>query len=97
VLIKKRDEVIRASQNMIKAIEQGIITEMTKNRLRELETEIMQYEFDIDREKQRTYTYLTVENIEAYLQSKVFDNPDDIKVRKIIVNTFVREVILYDD
>ncbi|MBQ8414180.1 MAG: hypothetical protein IJX58_02915, partial [Clostridia bacterium] len=54
-------------------------------------------EFDIECEKQRTYTYLTIENIEAYLQSKLFDNPEDIKVRKIIVNTFVREVILYDD
>ena len=97
VLIKKRDEAMRASQNMIKAIEQGIITEMTKTRLKELEAEINQYDFDIEREKQRTYTYLTIENIEAYLQSKLFDNPEDIKIRKIIVNTFVREVILYDD
>ena len=97
VLIKKRDEAMRASQNMIKAIEQGIITEMTKTRLKELEAEINQYDFDIEREKQRTYTYLTIENIEAYLQSKLFANPEDIKIRKIIVNTFVREVILYDD
>ena len=97
LLIKKRDEAVRASNNLIKAIEQGIITEMTKTRLRELETEIMQYEFDIEREKQRTYTYLTVESIEAYLQSMMFDNPEDIKIRKIIVNTFVREIILYDD
>ena len=97
LLIKKREEAVKASNNLIKAIEQGIITEMTKNRLRELEAEINQYDFDIEREKQRTYTYLTVENIEAYLQSKVFDNPEDIKVRKIIVNTFVREVILYED
>ena len=27
----------------------------------------------------------------------MFDNTDDIKVRKLIVNAFVREVILYDD
>ena len=27
----------------------------------------------------------------------MFDNPEDIKVRKVIVNTFVREVVLYDD
>ncbi len=74
---------MRASQNMIKAIEQGIITEMTKTRLRELEAEINQYDFDIEREKQRTYTYLTIENIEAYLQSKLFANPEDIKIRKL--------------
>ena len=32
LLIKKREEAVKASNNLIKAIEQGIITEMTKNR-----------------------------------------------------------------
>ncbi|MGM9645930.1 MAG: hypothetical protein ACI3XS_04515, partial [Eubacteriales bacterium] len=32
-----------------------------------------------------------------YLSKFVFESPDDIKVRKLIVNTFIREVILYDD
>ena len=32
-----------------------------------------------------------------FLIKFVFDNTDDIKVRKLLVNVFVREVILYDD
>ena len=40
---------------------------------------------------------MTVEQIEMYLSKFVFENTDDIKVRKLIVNAFVREVILYDD
>lgn len=32
-----------------------------------------------------------------YLSKFVFETTDDIKVRKLIVNTFIREVILYDD
>ena len=32
-----------------------------------------------------------------YLIKFVFDNTDDIKVRKLLVKVFVREVILYDD
>ena len=32
-----------------------------------------------------------------YLSKFVFENTNDIKVRKLIVNTFIREVILYDD
>ena len=32
-----------------------------------------------------------------FLSKFVFDNTDDIKVRKLIVNAFIREVILYDD
>ena len=96
-LIRKREEAVKASNNLIKAIEQGIITEMTKTRLKELENEIVQYDFDIEQEKQKSYSYLTVEEIEAFLKSKVFDDPNDIKIRKLLVNTFVREVILYPD
>ena len=32
-----------------------------------------------------------------FLSKFVFDNTDDIKVRKLLVNAFIREVILYDD
>ncbi len=97
LLMKKREAAVKASNNMIKAIEQGIITEMTKNRLQELEQEILQYDFDIEREKQRNYAYLTVESITEFLENKVFSNTENIKIRKEIVNTFVREVILYSD
>ena len=41
--------------------------------------------------------FLTADDIEMYLSKFVFETTDDIKVRKLIVNTFVREVILYDD
>ena len=95
LLIRKRDEAVKASKNIIKAIEQGIISEMTKNRLSELEIQISEYEFEINKEKQRSYTFLTIEDIENYLSSKVFENAEDIKVRKLIVNTFIREIILY--
>lgn len=96
-LITKRAEAEKASRNIIKAIEMGIITEQTKQRLTELERQINQLDFDIDREKQRNYTYLTVEEIERFLKSKVFDNTNNIKARKLIVNTFIKEILLYDD
>ena len=94
---KKRAEAVKAQNNIVKAIEQGIITETTKSRLTELENLISQYDVEILKEKARSYTYLTADDIEMYLSKFVFDNTDDIKVRKLIVNAFVREVILYDD
>ena len=94
---KKRAEAQKAQNNMIKAIEQGIITEATKSRLTELETQILQYDFEIAKEKARNYTYLTVEQIEMFLHKFVFDDTSDIKVRKLLVNAFIREVILYKD
>ncbi len=48
-------------------------------------------------EKQKNYTYLTYEDIENYLRSRVLGNPDDIDVRKLLVNTFIREILYYPD
>lgn len=96
-LLRRKDIAVNASNNIIKAIEQGIITEQTKTRLKELETEINQLEFDIEQEKQRVYTFLTIDKIKNYLKSMVYSNTEDIKVRKVIVNTFIREILLYDD
>ena len=88
---------MKAQNNIVKAIEQGIITETTKSRLTELENLISQYDVEILKEKTRSYTYLTADDIEMYLSKFVFDNTDDIKVRKLLINAFIREVILYDD
>ena len=66
-LEKKKNDAERASKNLISAIEQGIITEQTKSRLKELENEITQLEFDIDQARQRNYSYLTPELIKNYL------------------------------
>ena len=46
---------------------------------------------------QKTYAHLSVDEVEKYLLSKVFENPDDIKTRKLLVNTFIREIIWYGD
>ncbi len=40
---------------------------------------------------------MTINNIEEYLESKLFDNPQNLEIRKAIVNTFIREIILYED
>ena len=93
-LIAKRQNALKASNNLIKAIEQGIITEQTKLRLKELETQISQYDFDIENEKLRNYSTLSVKDIENYLRSIVNTNADDIQVRKLLVNTFIKEILL---
>lgn len=89
--------MLKAANNLIAAVEQGIVTEQTKARLKELETLISGLEFDIEREKQKSYTYLTVNIIKEYLNSIIKGDTEDIEVRKCIVKTFVREVILYED
>lgn len=40
---------------------------------------------------------VTVEDVEKHLLSKVFEDPDDIKIRKLLVNTFIRDILWYGD
>lgn len=96
-LMKQRDKAIKASGNIVKAIEEGIITSQTKSRLQELEEETERLNFAIEKEKQRTYENLTTEEIMKFLRSKICANTQDIRVRKMLINTFVRQVILYED
>lgn len=96
-LESKRAAALKASQNLIAAIEQGIITEQTKTRLKELEAQISGFDFDIEQERQRSYTYLTVEVIEKYLNAVICGDIQEMSVRKLIVKTFIREVILDND
>ena len=69
LLDKKRKEIIKASQNIVSAIEQGIITEFTKTRLVELESQLNQVDLDIAKENARSNTFMTVEQIENYFDS----------------------------
>jgi len=97
ILEKEKAEAEKASKNIIKAIEQGIITDMTKERLRELDMRIKYLAGEIAAEKLKNYAYLTKEQIEKYLQSKLFIGKDSGEARKAVVNTFIREIILYKD
>ena len=96
-LEKQKQDCVKKSKNIISAIEEGIVTELTKTRLVELENQMAELDFQIAKEKQRNYSFLTIDDITEYLQSKVFANTDDIKIRKLLVNTFIRQIILYED
>ncbi len=54
-------------------------------------------DFDIEQEKQRSYTFLDTDKIESYLNSVICGDIQEMPVRKLIVKTFVREVILDND
>ena len=96
-LEQQRNDAVKASNNIILAIEQGIITEQTKTRLKELEAQISQYDFDIEQEKQRNYTYLTPELIKEYLHGIICGNIDNYEIKKQVIKTFVREILITND
>lgn len=97
LLEQRRKETFNASQNILKAIEQGIITDLTKFRLQQLENELVELDIEITKEKYRENSLLTKEEIEQFLRKQVFEDTQNIKIRKLLVNTFVRTVYLYND
>ena len=97
LLEQHRKEVYKASQNLLKAIEQGIITDLTKTRLQQLENELIEIDIQITKEKYRDNSFLTKEDIEQYLRKQVFEDTQSIKIRKVLINTFVRAIYLYSD
>ena len=97
ILQNRRNELYKSAHNMLKAIEQGIITELTKTRLNEIETGLREVDIDIEKEKNKINMYISQEEIEEFLRKHIFKNCDNIKIRKLIVNTLVRQVILYPD
>lgn len=88
---------MKASNTLIAAIEQDIITEQTKMRLKELEAQISQYDFDIEQAKQRNYSYLTPEKIKDYFRKVICGDITADSTREHIIKYFIREIILYDD
>lgn len=93
----KRTAALKASRNLIAAIEQGIITEQTKERLKELETQISQLDFDIEQEKQRTFAEITSEKVIRFLNKAICGSVQDISVRKALVKYLIRDIVLYND
>ena len=96
-LEKQRKDIYKASQNIVKAIEKGIITDMTKGRLQQLEAELAQIDIEITKEKLKDYSLLSKEEIGQFLRKNVFEDMSNIKIRKLVINTFVRQIYLYED
>ena len=89
-------EIEKVINNIMTAIEQGIITETTKNRLMEAEERKSAILASIAREEIQK-PKLTKEHIEFFLhdmKNKIYNSAERIE---IIIQTFVNAVYLYDD
>ena len=73
------------------------MTEQTKERLKELETQISQLDFDIEQEKQRTFAEITPEKVIRFLNKAICGSVQDISVRKALVKYLIRDIVLYND
>lgn len=91
LLITDYTEVEKAINNLLNAMEQGIITSSTKERLEKLEEKKSELSVKLAAEKARNKLLITKEDIVNYLQKQIKKRP------KQLIDAFVKEVVLYND
>lgn len=89
-------EVEQHIQNMLDAIQQGILTPSTKQRLDELEKSKQELETAICLE-QLERPQITKEHIVSYIKKFRDTDINDLNARKSLIDNFVNSIYLYDD
>lgn len=89
-------DIKKKIKNLMTAIEQGIITPSTKERMDELEFEKNEVEGKIAREEMKK-PLPTKERIMYWLYSFKSGNIDDVDHRRRVIDTLVNSVYIYDD
>ena len=93
---KQLDETEKGIENFLKAIQQGIITESTKQRLAELEKEKAELQIAIQKEE-LSKSLLTKDGIIQYINKFKYGDKDSIEYKRNIIDNFVNAVYVFDD
>lgn len=90
-LNKEKIETQKILDNIMKAVEQGIVNNTTNKRMTELEKKLEDIERQIIVEKSKTNFKLTKEDIVNYFNDALKLEP------QLLINYLVKQIILYDD
>ncbi len=91
LLRDQRSKAQKALDNLMKALEAGIFTATTKDRITELESEIDELNGRILTEECKEANLLTKEDVETFLLDALKTEP------QLLIDTLVDKIILYDD
>lgn len=89
-------EVDKAIENMLRAIEAGIITDSTKKRLDELEVQKRETEDALSLAELKN-PVLSKEHISYFIYGFRDLDPGEVENRQLIVDSFINSIYLYDD
>ena len=90
-LYKEKTETQNTLDNIMKAVEQGVVNNTTNKRMIELENKLEDIERQIIVEKSKTNFKLTKEDIVTYLNDALKLEP------QLLINYIVNQIILFDD
>ena len=91
ILEQEQKELTKAIDNILSAIEKGIVTSSTKQRMEELDAKLDVVKCKIAVEESKTQSLLTKQDIVKFLRKTLRKDP------KQMINLLVRKIILYDD
>ncbi len=91
LLLAERDGVKKSLANVMKAIEQGILTATTKSRMEELEMQLSQIEDKIALEEYYMQNQISREQIVQYLKHTIQQKAE------LVINTLINRILLYND
>lgn len=91
ILEAERDRIRKALDNMLHAVEEGIITSSTKQRIEELEAALEVAEGKVLVEKSKDKVQITQADIKKFIRKALEKEP------RLMIRLLVKEVILYDD
>ena len=91
ILEAERDRIRKALDNMLYAVEQGIMTSSTKQRIEEMEAALEVAEGKVLIERSKDKIQITHADIKKFLRKALKKEP------RLMIKLLVKEVILYDD
>lgn len=97
VLELRQKEVAKSISNIMAAIEAGIITESTRDRLAELESERKNINTQLSLARQQAADQLSREEIIAALELFQLGNEEDKDYQEALIDTFLVAAYVYDD
>ena len=87
----------KAIGNIMKAIEQGIITSTTKQRLTELEEEVESIKNKIACEKSKAEAALTKEDYHSFLSKFIGQQYQNDEFKQEVIDLLIRQVVVFRD
>lgn len=91
MLIKEQKEIEKSINNLLSAIESGVVTNTTTKRLKDLETKLADIEKELSAERSKIAIKVPESSIREYFAKGLKLEPT------FIISYFVNEILLYDD
>ena len=91
MLLQEKKQTDKSLNNLVSAIEQGIISSTTNKRLHELEKRQAELETKIIVEKNKSAVTVTEKDIRKFYKELLVLKP------QLLIESLVKEIIVYDD